>query len=140
MGYTVEKIESVAEKFRNLPPAPENKKREVSKQEIVKMLANEISGLQERGYTIEQIAELMRGEGLDFATPVLRSYLQRTKQKRRTKKAKGNKAKLVESSKTNTDTPPAAPPLAGASSTSKLHQQVDQSKARFTVKPDTKDI
>ncbi len=78
MGYTIDKIESIAAKFRELPEI-QNKEREVSKQEAVKMLSKEIVSLQKRGYSIEQIAEMMRGEGLDIATPTLKNYIQRAK-------------------------------------------------------------
>jgi DNA-binding transcriptional MerR regulator len=134
MSYTVEKVEKVAEKLRSLPPAPENKKRQVSKQEAVKILADEITSLQKRGYSIEQIAELMRGEGLDFATPSLRSYLQRAKQKKRIKKPKDTRATLAQTSQNETDTPPAA------SKTLSAKRKVDPAKATFTARPDTRDI
>lgn len=132
MGYTVEKVEKVADKLRSLPPAPENKKREVSKQEAVKILADEITSLQKRGYTIEQIAELMRGEGLDFATPSLRSYLQRAKQKKRVRKSKDTKATATQVSQTKKDIPPAPP--------ASVKRKVDPAKATFTARPDTRDI
>lgn len=78
MAITVEQVERIAEKLRALPPI-ENKKRVVSKQESIKMLTGEIAGLRERGYTLEQIAELLTADQLEIGAPTLKSYLQRTK-------------------------------------------------------------
>lgn len=58
MGITIEKVEAIAAKLRAMPPV-ENKKREVSKQESIKLLTAEIAAMRERGYTLEQIAALL---------------------------------------------------------------------------------
>lgn len=78
MEITVEQVERIAEKLRALPPI-ENKQRVVSKQESIKMLTAEIAGLRQRGYTLEQIAELLTAEQLEIGAPTLKSYLQRSK-------------------------------------------------------------
>jgi len=78
MGITVDQVERIAEKLRALPPI-ENKQRRVSKQESIRMLTAEIAGLRERGYTLEQIAELLTADQLEIGAPTLKSYLQRTK-------------------------------------------------------------
>ena len=78
MKYTAEQLEAIALKLRQMPPA-EKKPRDFSRQEAVKILAKEIVGLQRRGYSLEQISESLRGEGLDVATPTLKNYLQRAK-------------------------------------------------------------
>lgn len=113
MRYTTEQIESIAAKLREMPPV---EKKEHSKQEAVRMLAKEIVSLQKRGYTIEQIADALRGNGLDISTPTLKNYLQRTTQARKKK-----------------DTPPAPPRPANKGSS-------DASRATFTPKPDSDDI
>ena len=77
MAITIEQVERIAEKLRALPPI-ENKKRVVSKQESIKMLTGEIAGLRERGYTLEQIAELLTADQLEIGAPTLKSYLQRS--------------------------------------------------------------
>jgi ribosomal protein L6P/L9E len=48
MGITIEKVEAIAAKLRAMPPV-ENKKREVSKQESIKLLTAEIAAMRERG-------------------------------------------------------------------------------------------
>lgn len=83
------------------------------------MLSKEIADLQKRGYTLDQISETLRGEGLSIATPTLKSYLQRAKP---TKKAPVHAPG---------DTPPPRPAV---------KNPADTSKATFTPKPDSDDI
>jgi methionine synthase II (cobalamin-independent) len=78
MKYTTEQLDTITAKLRDMP-ACEKPKQEYSKQAAVAVLAREIASLQKRGYTLMQIAEALRGEGLDIATPTLKNYLQRTK-------------------------------------------------------------
>ena len=75
---TVEDAEKLVEKLRSLP-AVENKKRPLSKQEEVALLKTEITALQERGYTLDMITEILNSDGLNIATPTLKSYLNRVK-------------------------------------------------------------
>jgi len=79
MRYTTEQVEQIAQKLRELP-AVEKPRKQLSKQEAVRMLAREIASLQRRGYTLEQISEILRGEGLEITSATLRIYLQRAKQ------------------------------------------------------------
>lgn len=76
MGITIEKVEAIAARLRAMPPV-ENKKREVSKQESIKLLTAEIAAMRERGYTLEQIAALLTEDDLQIGAPTLKSYLQR---------------------------------------------------------------
>lgn len=78
MKCTTEQLEAIAAKLREMPPV-EKKKQEHSKQDAVRILSKEIALLQKRGYTLDQISETLRGEGLSIATPTLKSYLQRAK-------------------------------------------------------------
>ena len=48
MAITIEKVEAIAAKLRAMPPV-ENKKREISKQESIKLLTGEITAMRERG-------------------------------------------------------------------------------------------
>lgn len=117
MKYTTEQLEAIAAKLREMPPV-EKKQQEHSKQEAVRVLSKEIAALQKRGYTLDQISETLRGEGLSIATPTLKSYLQRAKPaKKAPVQAPG-------------DTPPPLP----------AHKTADTSKATFTPKPDSDEI
>ena len=78
MGYTAAQVEEIVSKLRELP-AIEPPPKDLTKQEVVKMLAREIKSLQKRGYSLEQIASSLKGEGLDISTPTLKSYLQKAK-------------------------------------------------------------
>ena len=78
MGYTVAQVEKIAGKLRALPtiePPP----KDLTKSDVVKMLAKEIKSLQKRGYSLEQISSSLKGEGLDISTPTLKSYMQKAK-------------------------------------------------------------
>jgi len=124
MGYTKEMLEAIAVKLRNMPPI-EEKTKEYSKQEAVKILAKEIAALKTRGYTIDQIAETLRGEGLDISTPTLKNYLQRARPGT-TRKQNGRTRKY---------TPPApAAPAVKEKPTSRA------ARATFTPTPDSDDI
>ncbi|MEI8294982.1 MAG: protein mobC [Alphaproteobacteria bacterium] len=119
--YTLEKIESVSKKLRSLPPV-EKSKQSLSKQETVKILAKEIANLKKRGYTLDQISELLRGEGLDFATPTLKNYLQRVndgKSKRKVSDKRSEKS---------------------GSKSVILKDTSDQKKAEFSPKPDSEKL
>jgi hypothetical protein len=76
--YTVEQVTQVQEGLLALP-AVEPSKRKLDKQAAVKCLKDTIATVQERGYTLEQIAESMSGLGIQITTPTLKSYLQRAK-------------------------------------------------------------
>ena len=78
MKYTPEQLEAIAAKLKAMPPA-EKRNQEYSKQEAVRLLSKQIVALQKRGYTLEQIAEILREEGLDLSGSTLRIYLQRAK-------------------------------------------------------------
>jgi methionine synthase II (cobalamin-independent) len=126
MGYTNEKLAAISAKLKTMPVI-EKKKQEHSKQDAVKVLSKEIASLQKRGYTLDQIAETLRGEGLDITTPTLKSYLQRIKV------GKNKQQKDPKKEQQNTITPEHKKPAdADKSETS--------SKASFTPKPDSDDI
>ena len=74
---TLEQVEQISAKLKELP-AVENKKRPVSKQEAIKLLARDIKAMQARGYTLEQVSDLLKQLGVSLATPTLRSYLRRS--------------------------------------------------------------
>jgi hypothetical protein len=78
MTLTRAHIQQISLKFKKMPRAPLAAVN-TTKQEAVKLLANDIASLQRRGYTLEQITESLRGEGVDLSTPTLKSYLSRAK-------------------------------------------------------------
>jgi hypothetical protein len=58
-----------------------------SKADAVQILMREIETLKARGYSIEQIAEVLTENGLDISTPTLKSYIYRSKGKSGKRKA-----------------------------------------------------
>jgi arginine repressor len=102
-------------------PVIEKKKQEHNKQDAIKVLAKEIAALQKRGYTLDQIAETLRGEGLDITTPTLKSYLQRIKAGKNKEPKKEQKKTTLPAEKKEQDT-------------------TKSSKASFTPKTDSDDI
>ncbi|UST77211.1 hypothetical protein [Pseudomonas siliginis] len=78
MKITIEAIENLQKSLKDLPPV-ENKEREVTKPDAVKLLASEIADLQERGYTIEMIAEILTKNGLELKASTLKSYITRAR-------------------------------------------------------------
>lgn len=78
MDYTLENANRLVEELHAIPPK-DPAKRKLDKQGIVRILANELVALQQRGYTLEEVAESLRGRGLSITTPTLKNYLQRTK-------------------------------------------------------------
>lgn len=90
MKIAIETIENLQESLKSLP-AVEVKKREVSKPEAVQMLAAQVAELQEKGYTIEMIAEIFTASGLEIKPQTLKSYLTRAKVMKGPKK-RGSKA------------------------------------------------
>jgi methionine synthase II (cobalamin-independent) len=103
MKYTTEKLDGIAAKLREMPQV-EKKKEEHTKQDAIKLLSKEIAIMQKRGYTLGQISEALRGEGLAITTPTLKSYLQRAKPPRKA------------TAQAPQDTPPARPKKAEAPS------------------------
>lgn len=122
MGYTTEQLETIAARLKAMPPI-EKKKQEHSKQDSIKILAKEITSLQKRGYSLDQIAETLRGEGLDITTPTLKSYLQRIKATK--SKPKKEQAKAQRDTAQSADNNP---------------MTATASKATFEPRPDSDDI
>jgi hypothetical protein len=78
MPLTRARIAEIAAKLRKIPPAPPAEVN-VTNQEAVRLLEREIAGMQRKGYSLEQIVESLRGEGLVLSRPTLKSYRSRAK-------------------------------------------------------------
>ena len=80
MALTLEDAERMARALRALP-AMDGSKRALTKLALIKHVSREIASLQQRGYSIEQVTDSLRGVGLDISTPTLKSYLHRSKRR-----------------------------------------------------------
>jgi hypothetical protein len=78
MEYTIEQTDQVGAGLLALPPLDASK-RKLDKQAAVRRIKDQIATVQQRGYTLEQIAENMTALGIQITTPTLKSYLQRAK-------------------------------------------------------------
>lgn len=79
MEYTVDQVDQVGAGLLALPPLDASK-RKLDKQAAVRRIKDQIATVQQRGYTLEQIAQSMTEVGIQITTPTLKSYLQRAKQ------------------------------------------------------------
>jgi len=94
MGLSRDQVEQLRSTLKAVPKAPAAGV-DTTKQEAVKLLAREIEGLQRRGYSLEQIAEMLKGGGLVVSTPTLKSYLSRAKTTRERGRGAGPRRKVV---------------------------------------------
>jgi hypothetical protein len=85
--YTREYADNLVQRLLALP-APDRATEKLNKQGVVEHILAALEKMIERGFTIPQIAESMRGEGFDITTPTLKSYLQRIRAKSGGKKTK----------------------------------------------------
>lgn len=129
--YSKEQVTGMAQRLLALPPKPKAP-RKLSKQEFVQSLAKEISVLQTRGYTIEEIVAIFQGDGVSLSPGTLRTYLQRANgTKRKPKKAKIGKPIL----ETIPGPPEPKPEPARAPLTLAQMKEIPRQSA-FEVKPD----
>lgn len=78
MAYTGEEVEKFAATLDALP-AIDTSNRKYNKKETIRLIAKHITAARKRGYSLEQIAESLRGEGLGIADPTLRNYMSQNK-------------------------------------------------------------
>jgi hypothetical protein len=90
MGITIDDIEALR---RRLAELPRNQPREVSKQEAVTLLATELGAARRRGYSPEELAQLLSEQGVMINAPTLRGYLRRNRRSRKGGRSKGVTAK-----------------------------------------------
>ena len=78
MAYTTEQLMTIAGKLDELPEI-ERRKQQHNKKEAIRLLARHITSALRRGYTLAQLAEFLRAEGLDITERTLRNHLQQLK-------------------------------------------------------------
>ncbi len=78
MKYKIDDVKKIGDKLKMLPKI-EVVPTEVNRQDAVKLLLPEIAVMQARGYTLNQIAEHLTGNGIEISGSTLRSYIQRAK-------------------------------------------------------------
>jgi hypothetical protein len=76
--YTLDEANEIAEALRALP-AKDPSQRRLDKQAVIRHIVDEIKALQERGYTLEEVARILTAKDVELTTPTLKSYLQRAR-------------------------------------------------------------
>jgi predicted transcriptional regulator len=127
MKIKKEQIEEISERLKSLPVV-EKKKQSYSKFEAVVMLSKEISQLQKKGYTQEDIAAILSDSGLTMSKAMLSNYLRR---------AKPTSPKKGEEGSTDKEHTAVMPEEAAREPVKK---PVDSNRASFTPKPDSDEI
>jgi hypothetical protein len=79
---TQQSINNIDDKLKKVPDLAAAE-REFTKKEAVAALKPTIKGLQKRGFTLEQVAALLRENGLDITFGSLRQYLADPKRKKK---------------------------------------------------------
>lgn len=72
MRQSTKRIEVVAKRLRNLPTAA--KKPGQTPKKAAKTVREELMALLARGYTVEEIGRVLRGEGIEISAVTLRGY------------------------------------------------------------------
>ena len=76
--YTLEAADKLLGVLRALPPKDPAQRR-LDKQAVIRHIAEEITALQRRGYTLEEIAGALGAEDVEITCPTLKNYLQRSR-------------------------------------------------------------
>jgi transposase len=117
--YTEEYVNRLSSRLKEMEKHVPAKKI-TSKSAVVKMLADEIFALRDKGYTLKQIVEVLNEEGFDITISTLTNYLRQYKKAygKDTGRAADDKPRLMQFQK----------------------YEVDKSKATFVPKEDTIEI
>lgn len=79
MAITLDDIEALRRKLAELP---RHQAREVSKQEAIALLATELGSARRRGYSPEDLAQLLSEQGVAINAATLRGYLRKNRRNR----------------------------------------------------------
>lgn len=91
--YTLAQVNELGAALRALP-AKDPYQRRFLKLAAVAEIADEITALQQRGYTLEEVAGILTAEGVEISFGVLKEYLQRIRV-RRGRTAKGARRRTL---------------------------------------------
>jgi len=92
MSVSIEDIEALR---RELEALPQHQPQSVSKQDAVALLAKQLGAAQRRGYSAEELAQMLSTRGIAINGPTLRGYMQRSRKTRSRSGGKGREASAV---------------------------------------------
>jgi hypothetical protein len=78
-------VDDVEELRSILSALPKHQQKQLSKQEAIASLASELGAAQRRGYSSDELAQLMVEKGIDINGPTLRNCLRRLRKRRRSR-------------------------------------------------------
>jgi hypothetical protein len=145
MAITIEDIEALRRKLAELP---RHQAREVSKQEAIALLATELGSARRRGYSPDELAQLLSEQGVAINAATLRGYLRKNRRNRgrRTDKPStvgAKDASKAQPARSESATQAAAPPqpAAGARSAPTVAKEPLATPSREAASPlGTKDV
>ena len=94
MAVNIEDIETLRCELEALP---RHQPQSVSKQDAVALLAKQLGAAQRRGYSAEELAQMLSNKGIAINAATLRGYLQRSRRSRARTSGKGGGTSAVAS-------------------------------------------
>jgi len=136
LAYTRESIASLGEQLQDLQPTESD---EVSKQAAIRLLLPQLLGMQERGFSFDQMAGALTARGLALAPATLKNYMQRA-QNGRSKKSKGGKKNHSPKSRQPSQPVPQSRISTKPSVEDHAISATANKSGTFSVRPDTDEI
>jgi hypothetical protein len=76
--WTVKDANALKDALKNVPPKPVEE-RPVTRREVINMVADEIRELRQKGYTLEEIAEILKTKGCSIEPKTLKNAIRARK-------------------------------------------------------------
>lgn len=132
---TLAEVERLREAMRSLPEV-KAENRNLTNQDAVKQLADDIKALRDKGYTWDEVAAFMSKNGIDIKPTTLKSYA------RRASSVKARKPRQRKAAPAATPPEPVqkTAPVAENPKPNKKTPSAPESDARFTPRKDSDDI
>ena len=109
MPITIDDIEALRRKLAELP---RHQPREVSKQEAIALLATELGSARRRGYSPDELAQLLSEQGVAINVATLRGYLRKNRRSRGRRTDKASPVGAKDAAKAESGRTESAPTLA----------------------------
>ncbi len=131
MKHRLERILQIKDDLAALPEVSIDQKELLSTQEAVTVLADVVSGLQTKGYTLDMIGSLLQDRGFKMSKSTLQRYLQRSGLPRAAAKKSASRTKAKRAPR---------PPVEKSASVDSLPRPAPLSKGGFDVRGDTEEL
>lgn len=146
MAYTAAQIDAIREKLRSLPEIDDNR-RELNKQQAVQRMADEVGALRARGYSLQQIVDLLASDGVQISVHSLKTYLTKAKSTPRQKQRRKDQSKIEKplgqpsaQVKSTGTAPLSGKPVSTPPRQPNRDEATTTRSSSFTPRPDTDDI